>query len=150
MVSFHNLLPRSTLDGGRKLRFFLKAFLNCMAESFFSMDLALSVGTMHALLSMMMLRKLVASSGQAWTWLRNSMPITILKLTTGMIEKLNFLNHVLSITGMPFVALVMGLADVFITLMMPHSCIVLRLRRLTLSFDMKLCGALMSSSAQMA
>lgn len=78
------------------------------------------------------------------------MPITILKLSTGMIEKLNFLHHVLNITGMPFVALVMGLADVFTTLMVTHSFIVLRLRRLTLSFDMKLCGALMSSSAQMA
>lgn len=119
-----------------------------MAESVFSMDLALSVETMHALLSMMMLKKFVASSGKAWTWSMNSMPTTILKSSTGMIEKLNFLQHILSITGTPFVALVMGLVDEFTTFMVPHSFIALRLRCLTLSFNMKVCDALVSSSAR--
>lgn len=133
-----------------KLRFFLKTFLNYMAESVFSMDLTLSVGTMHTLLLMMMLRKFVASARKAWTWSRNSMPITILKSSTGMIEKLNFLHHVLSIISTPFVALVTGLADEFTTFVVAHSFIALRLKRLTLSFDMKLCGALVSSSARTA
>lgn len=73
-----------------------------------------------------------------------------LESSTGMIEKLNFLHHVLSITSTPFVALVTGLADEFTTFVVPHSFIALRLKRLTLSFDMKLCGALVSSSARTA
>lgn len=54
-------------DRDKKLGSFEKALLNCMAESAFFVDLTCWTGTMHDLPSSMMLRKLVAGCGKAWT-----------------------------------------------------------------------------------
>lgn len=53
-----------------------------MADSVLSAVLECSAGTMDAILSSMMLKEFMVDSRKAWTWLKNSMPMTIFKSST--------------------------------------------------------------------
>lgn len=137
-------------DKDKKLGSFQKALLNCMAESVFFVDLAYSTGTMHALPLSMMLRKLVASCGKAWTWLKNSMPRTILKSSMGTIEKWSSPLYVPTVTCTPCAVPLVGLVGKFTAFMMPHFLVTLRPKHLASSSEIKLYVTPVSSSTRMA
>ena len=61
--------------------------MHCMTESVFSSGWERSVGTMHALLPLKILKEFVVSIGKAWTLSKNSMPRIIAKSSISTIEK---------------------------------------------------------------
>ena len=95
-----------------------------------------------------MLREFVAGSGKAWTWLKNSMPRTILKSSMGTMEKSSFPLHVPSVKWTPYAIPVIGLAGEFTAFIVPPSLVALTPKCLASFMDTKLCVAPVSSSVR--